>query len=254
MSKIFLLLKAIWFWLFIIIISTSCYTLSLLFALYAHLTKKSTFTYANYVIQLFCKIAINGIYGVKYTLINKEYLHNIQKPVIYIINHLSYGDILFLYLLDLECSWFIKKSLLKVPVIGWGMRVIKCVPVMPNSLKEIAKSMQIAKQVLKQKCSLAIFPEGTRSLDGRLQKFKNGAFKLAIQEQLNIVPITIEGTEIFLPKNSLIPSKAHVKVTVHKAIYSQNKKVQQLEEECWQYMNSVLPNFMQNLKEDSVKK
>lgn len=67
---------------------------------------------------------------------------------------------------------------------------------------------------------MLFFPEGTRSADGSLQAFKSGAFKLAAETQVDIVPVTLQGANDLLPKGSLVPSVATVKITVHPAIPS----------------------------------
>jgi 1-acyl-sn-glycerol-3-phosphate acyltransferase len=114
-------------------------------------------------------------------------------------------------------SVFLKRSLMKIPLLGTAMRMGKFVPVARGSDREEAqKSVAIAAEVLRSGLHITIFPEGTRSPDGRLLPFKKGAFFLAEATGAPIVPTVIRGTAQMMRKGSLkmYPEKAGGEVVV----------------------------------------
>jgi 1-acyl-sn-glycerol-3-phosphate acyltransferase len=101
-------------------------------------------------------------------------------------------------------SVFLKQSLMKIPLLGMAMRMGKFVPVARGSDREEAqRSVAMAAEVLRSGLHITIFPEGTRSPDGRLLPFKKGAFFLAEATGAPIVPIVIRGTAQMMRKGSL---------------------------------------------------
>lgn len=143
-----------------------------------------------------------------------------DRPVIYVANHQSQADIVSVFLLSKQFRWLAKDSLFKIPFLGWAMSAAGYVPVKRGDRRSHIECMRRSKEHLQQGTSMLFFPEGTRSADGLLQPFKSGAFKLATETQVDIVPITLQGANDLLPKGSLVPSVATVKITVHPAIRS----------------------------------
>lgn len=146
---------------------------------------------------------------------------NISKNTSYIIiaNHQSYFDIFLVYgWLGIDIKWVMKKELAKIPGIGFGSRKVGHIFI-DRSHKRIAlESLSQAKRKLVNGTSVVIFPEGTRSRDGKPGAFKRGAFKLAKELDLPILPITINGTKSILPAGTLdlMPGKASM--TIHAPI------------------------------------
>jgi 1-acyl-sn-glycerol-3-phosphate acyltransferase len=135
-------------------------------------------------------------------------------------NHLSFldGPLLF-YLIPQVVRVILKKEIFRIPIIGWAMGYVGFVPVDRKGLKSGRRSIERATRLIKTKrYSYLIFPEGTRSRDGKMHWFRRGAFFLAINSQVPIVPITIEGTYDLMPKGSLITKKGTVRVIFHKAV------------------------------------
>jgi 1-acyl-sn-glycerol-3-phosphate acyltransferase len=118
-----------------------------------------------------------------------------------VANHQSLGDILMLYALWHHFKWVSKKSLFKVPGLGWAMWLQGHAGLERGHGPSIVKMMKDCKTHLARGSSIAMFPEGTRSLDGRMRPFKRGAFTLAVEAGVAIVPVIIEGTRNLLPKN-----------------------------------------------------
>jgi 1-acyl-sn-glycerol-3-phosphate acyltransferase len=133
---------------------------------------------------------------------------------IYMPNHLSFLDGPMLYwLIRGPLLVILKKSVFRIPVVGQGMKVAGFVPVDRRHLGGGKKSIDRAVRLMKEKkCSFLVFPEGTRSLDGRLQPFKRGGFILAAEAQAPIVPVAIDGTFEIMPKGQFNVRRGKVKV------------------------------------------
>ncbi len=136
------------------------------------------------------------------------------KRYIFLSNHVSNLDPpVLLPLIPGRASVFIKRSLMKLPVIGYAMKLGDYIPVDRDGRVESAKeSVTRAVQVLKKGLHIMSFVEGTRSRDGRLQPFKKGPFYLAKETGAPVVPVSIRGTESMMKKGSLkiYPGTAHV--------------------------------------------
>jgi 1-acyl-sn-glycerol-3-phosphate acyltransferase len=133
---------------------------------------------------------------------------------IFLSNHISNLDPpILLPLLPGRVSVFIKRSLTKLPILGYGMKLGDFIPVDRDGRVESAKeSVAIAARVLASGVYVMSFVEGTRSRDGRLLPFNKGPFFLAMETGAPIVPVSIWGTETMMKKGSmrLYPGVAHV--------------------------------------------
>lgn len=136
-------------------------------------------------------------------------IENPRRPYVIVANHQSVLDIPMLALMPLECKWVAKEKLFRIPVLGWMMRMARDIPLDRSSTRSGVKALQAARNHLEQKCSVLIFPEGTRSEDRRVYDFNDGAFLLAIKNQLPVLPIAIEGASDCMPKHSWIFGDPH---------------------------------------------
>jgi 1-acyl-sn-glycerol-3-phosphate acyltransferase len=142
-----------------------------------------------------------------------------QRSYVVVSNHLSMVDILALYgYLDLDLKWVIKKELRKMPGIGIGCERAGHIFVDRQDADAAKQSVNEALERLGDGIGILFFPEGTRSLDGRLLPFKKGAFRIAIDADLPILPVTIIGTGEILPAKTLRLFPGKVRVVVHPAI------------------------------------
>jgi len=133
------------------------------------------------------------------------------KGTTYIIlsNHQSLLDILLLNCLRYRYKWISKIELTKVPVIGWYLKMADYIVI--NRGNEESKAEMLAKSYicLKKGISIMIFPEGTRSPDNEIGFFKRGAFQLAIQTNVPLLPVLVDGTGGILPKHGLVFGSGH---------------------------------------------
>jgi len=132
-----------------------------------------------------------------------------------ISNHQSILDILFINSLRYNYKWISKIENIKLPFLGWYLRMADYISV--NRGNDESKVLMLEKSLacLKHGTSIMLFPEGTRSADNEIRFFKRGAFQLAIQAKVPILPIVIDGTGGILPKHGLIFGSGHlVKIRV----------------------------------------
>jgi len=136
-------------------------------------------------------------------------------PYVVVCNHQSMADIPLISNLPWEMKWLAKIELFKLPIFGWMLRLAGDICVDRKNPRSGALALIKAQHILQQKCSVMIFPEGTRTLDGRVQQFTDGAFHLAIKAKVSILPLVIEGSHDCIPKNSWkfgTPSEIFLKV------------------------------------------
>jgi len=119
-------------------------------------------------------------------------------------NHASLADILVLFGLYRPYKWVSKASNFRLPFIGWNMRLNRYVPLVRGDPDSIAQMMAASEAWLDRGVPVLIFPEGTRSADGQVKAFKDGAFRLAIAKQCPLYPIALAGTADVLPKHGLV--------------------------------------------------
>lgn len=126
------------------------------------------------------------------------------RPCIFMCNHVSNLDPpVVLPLLPGRCSVLLKKELMSIPILGRAMRMGQFVPVERGGRREAAQSSVIeAGKALAEGLNILVFPEGTRSVDGKLSTFKKGPFFLAMETQAPVVPVVVSGTQKMMHKGS----------------------------------------------------
>ena len=127
---------------------------------------------------------------------------NDRQPYVMVCNHLSHADIPVISNLPWEMKWVAKKELFDLPVVGWMMKLAGDISVDRRAANRKEATFSQARFYLNNNCSVIFFPEGTRSKSSKLKTFTHGAFELAIQEQLPILPLVLDGTQNTLPKES----------------------------------------------------
>jgi 1-acyl-sn-glycerol-3-phosphate acyltransferase len=122
---------------------------------------------------------------------------------IIVSNHQSMLDILAGFKLPLPFKWVAKAELFSIPILGWNMWLNQHIRIHRGKISGIKEMLRSCDKALEKGCSVFIFPEGTRSPDGKMRDFNSGAFALAAKKGVPLLPVLIEGTAEALPKHSL---------------------------------------------------
>ncbi|MGL4364182.1 MAG: lysophospholipid acyltransferase family protein [Bacteroidales bacterium] len=127
---------------------------------------------------------------------------NVKKNTTYVIvcNHQAMYDIVLLYKVPLFFKWISKQEVYRIPLVGQLLHLHGDVTIKRGDTRSVKKMMQDCSSVLQTKTSLMMFPEGTRSRNGRIGRFREGAFLLAKQNNVPILPVVIDGTNSFIGK------------------------------------------------------
>ena len=137
-----------------------------------------------------------------------------RKPYVVIANHESQADPFLLSHLPWDMRWIAKESLFKPPVVGWILTMGGDIPLRRGERGSVEKMFDECRYTLKNGMSVMIFPEGTRSKDGTLLPFKDGAFQMAIESGVPILPVALSGTKACMPKGSAWLGESHAKARV----------------------------------------
>ncbi len=125
-----------------------------------------------------------------------------RRPYVVVSNHESFVDMLLISHLPWEMKWLSKEQMFKIPLVGWLMRMAGDVRIVRGNKESIVSAMKGCHDRLDNKVSVMLFPEGTRTRDGSLGEFKDGAFRLAIEQQCPILPLVVNGTREALQADS----------------------------------------------------
>jgi len=137
-----------------------------------------------------------------------------ERPYVFVANHSSFTDVFLVVRLPWEMKWLSKKSIFSIPLLGWQMRAAGDVPIVRGDKASAREAMARMRRHLENGVSVILFPEGTRSRDGSLGEFRDGAFRLAIEAGVEVAPLAIAGATEALPKRSFVfqPSTATLSV------------------------------------------
>jgi 1-acyl-sn-glycerol-3-phosphate acyltransferase len=129
----------------------------------------------------------------------------INRDSVYVVvsNHQSQLDILVAFRMFFHYKWVSKIEIFKVPLIGWNMVLNRYIKIKRGDKESVKQMMDDCERTIREGSSVYFFPEGTRSPDGVVKKFKTGAFELAKKMKVNILPLVITGTNKALPKYSI---------------------------------------------------
>lgn len=192
-------LISLWIWTFIFI------TLFPLFILYMIIwivmmpfDPKKTITHL--FTMLWTRLYLTFNLGWKVRVENKHILN--KEPCVFISNHQSIMDIALILQLGVNFKWVSKIELSRVPFVGWVIWMNNHILVHRGNRESVLQMAEACKRTLSGKVSVFVFPEGTRSSDGNIQSFKEGAFILAKDNGVPIRPVVLDGTGKVLPKKS----------------------------------------------------
>jgi len=125
-----------------------------------------------------------------------------RRPYVVIANHESYADVFLLSVFPWEMKWLSKDTMFKIPCMGWMMQMAGDIKLVRGDRDSTLNAITQCRDRLAKRVSVMIFPEGTRSRDGTLLPFKDGAFRLAIESGAPLLPIAIAGTRNAMAKGT----------------------------------------------------
>ena len=159
--------------------------------------------------RIICRVA-----GVRVRITGHEHLDP-EATYVFAGNHASQFDIYgFQAAFPHDFRWIAKKELFAIPVMGLAMRAVGFIAIDRSRGREALKSLALAARRISEGSSVLVFPEGTRSPDGRLHPFKSGAFVLAIKSGVAVVPLGFNNTSVILPKGSLVPRPGEMTIRI----------------------------------------
>lgn len=182
-----------------------------------------------------------------------------HKPCFYVANHSGLHDILALAAcLPFQFRWVAKKSLFKVPFMGWHMRRSGYIAIDRDNPREAVKEIMAASEIILGGIHAIAFPEGTRSRTGELGKFYSGAFALALRTGVPLVPITIEGSyRVIMPKTLQVNPGNIIRIRVGRPIdpstFKRNEK-NRLRDEVFQIMHRNLEELRDRREVDEERR
>lgn len=168
-------------------------------------------------VRLFIRMGL-AMVGVKVEVMGRERLDP-RQPYIFTPNHQSLIEVpLFVTYLGRNPAYLAKKEVFKYPIFGYGIGLMGVVPVDRSNSPSAVESAKAATELLRNGKSYVVYPEGTRSPDGRLLPFKKGAFMMAIDAGVPVVPVTVSGATRIMPKAKIEVHPSTVRLTVHDPI------------------------------------
>ena len=142
-----------------------------------------------------------------------------QRTYVFASNHRSYVDTATLFFCaGKKMGLVAKKELLKVPVLGQGLNFVHIIAIDRSNPERAMRSMEKAREVMADGFSFGLFVEGTRGLPGELLPFKKGAFHLAVQMQVPIVPVAIKNTDWMMGKRTGVAYSGEIEMTLLPAV------------------------------------
>ena len=199
------------------------------------------------------KAAFNGVFWARLTayaafmrikITGRNNIDNSQSYVV-VVNHQSAMDIIALYgWLGIDFRWVMKQEIRKVPFLGYACYRVGHVYIDRKNQAAAIQSLEVAKERVHSGTSVLFFPEGTRTSSSALKPFKKGAFKMALDLGLPILPITLSGTDHVMPTKSLDLMPGKVDMVVHPAISTKGMtedNIEELMQQSFEAINRSLP-------------
>lgn len=181
------------------------------------ITRNENFIYSP--IRVFIRAGL-AMVGVRVEVSGIELLDP-DQTYIFTPNHQSLIEVpLFVTYLGRNPAYLGKKEVFKYPVFGYGIRLMGVVPVDRSNSQAAVESAKRATENLRHGKSYVVYPEGTRSRDGHLLPFKKGAFMMAIDAGVPVVPVTVSGATKIMPKAQVKVFPSTVRITIHEPISS----------------------------------
>jgi 1-acyl-sn-glycerol-3-phosphate acyltransferase len=183
------------------------------------------------------------ICNTKVKVIGKENLLH-GKPQIFMANHHSDFDILIaLAYIPVQFRWIAKKELFNIPIFGAALRSAGYIEIDRHNREKALQSLDEAALRIRKGKSIMTFPEGTRSRDGEIKTFKQGAFHLAIKTGVPIVPVSIIGSGQIMPKRSVKIKSGQIKLVIGEPIEVKSFDIEKRQELIKKVRDTIIKNY-----------
>jgi 1-acyl-sn-glycerol-3-phosphate acyltransferase len=220
----------IWAWIIIVSAVVLTFPLQLLVFLITYPFDKKRYISG----RLFRQVIVfanrfNPLWDFKVHKLEQTFKRPPNPKTIVVCNHSSLCDPILCSLLPWEMKFLTKSSVFNIPVFGWEQRFAGDIGIVRTARDSIKDAMAKCKRWLDVGCPIIFFPEGTRSADDELLPFKDGAFRLAIENQADILPCALAGTAPALRKGSFLMGFSRGFITVGKPISTKDMKLEDVE-------------------------
>jgi len=193
------MLLSVAFWLFFSITSIPCFAIAV--AIWLVSLPFDPQGRANHLFTCAWARLYTLVYpGWKLTYVGREKIDP-RKAFVLVSNHASFADIILLYGLFRQFKWVSKHTVFYAPLVGWNMYLCRYVSLVRGNEQSVLRMMEECRTWLRNGMPVMLFPEGTRSKDGSVAPFKHGAFTLALDTGIPVLPIALHGTHAVLPKH-----------------------------------------------------
>ncbi|MCD8266196.1 MAG: 1-acyl-sn-glycerol-3-phosphate acyltransferase [Prevotellaceae bacterium] len=176
-----------------------------------------------------------------------------HQSYVFVANHQGAFDIFMIYgYLGRNFKWLMKRSLRDIPLVGKACEKAGHIFVDKRGPKSIQHTYDNARKVLRNGTSVVVFPEGARSFTGHMGVFRKGAFQLAEELRLPVVPVTIDGSFQALPRTKGVSfvSRHTLRLTIHKPIPTLGREMRDVMQEAYQTIMSCQPKELQGFVEN----
>ena len=191
----------------------------------------------------------NRLAGISLQIEGVENLEKINGTAIFFANHQSFLDIPVVFAgIPRNLSFVLKKELKNFPFVGWWAAAAHMVFIDRKNREKSKESLAELAEKIKQGQDIIMFPEGTRSVNGKVAKIKLGGIFLAAQSGVPIVPIAIEGTQYAMPKNSFIFRGYPIKFKIGEPIFLSNDLTQTEADEYRKSIQELLQGMKNSLE------
>lgn len=176
--------------------------------------------------------------GMKYEIIGKENIPN--EPVVFMVKHQSAWETTALSGILPPICFVVKAELLKLPIYGWGIRLLRYIPIQREaSVKAFKQVLQEGKDRIQRGLSIVVFPEGTRVRPGEHPEFHKSGASLAKSARAKIVPIALNTGSVWR-RNSFGKKPGLIKVVIGKPIETQGQSVDAVNEAVYDWMKTTM--------------
>jgi 1-acyl-sn-glycerol-3-phosphate acyltransferase len=177
-----------------------------------------------------------------------------NRSYVIVSNHVSFFDICVLVaLLPLQFKFVSRKEFFRMPVWGWSMYLARYVKMDRGKPLAAAKSVLKSAEWLDKGFSILMFPEGTRSPDGKMRPFKDGAFKIALKAGKPILPVTLVGTDNAIPKGTLNIIPCRFTLSIDKPVETEGLTAEDLPRLTEEIRNRMIESYEKHLPSTGVR-